>query len=64
MPNHLTPEEIGEAYGLNAHEVLRLCMETGVPVYHGRIDRGLFEVARAAANGETPVEPVAGNEGS
>jgi hypothetical protein len=49
MPNHLTPEEIAEARGIDVEEVLRFCVEHGVPVFQGRIDKTLFAAAWKAA---------------
>jgi hypothetical protein len=43
MPNHLTPEELSEELGIDRDDVIRLCVEEGVPIYHGKIDRFLFE---------------------
>jgi hypothetical protein len=45
MANHLTPAEIADLVGLSEKEVLRLCFEHAVPVWHGRIDKTLFAAA-------------------
>jgi hypothetical protein len=42
MANHLTPEELSKELGLDRQEVIRVCVEEGVPIYQGRIDRYLF----------------------
>ena len=42
MPNHLTPEEISEECGIARDEVIRICVEEHVPIYHGKIDKTLF----------------------
>lgn len=42
MANHLTPEELSEALGIDRKEVVRLCVEEAVPIYNGRIDKTLF----------------------
>lgn len=42
MANHLTPTELARVAGLERREVIRKCMETGVPIFHGRIDKNLF----------------------
>ena len=42
MPNHLTPEELSKELGLDRQEVIRVCVEEGVPIYQGKIDRYLF----------------------
>ena len=43
MPNHLTPEELSKELGIDRQEVIRVCMEEGVPIYHGKIDKSLFQ---------------------
>ncbi|HEY8108338.1 MAG TPA: hypothetical protein VIC70_06525 [Gaiellaceae bacterium] len=42
MANHLTPEELSKEFGLDRQEVIRVCVEEGVPIYHGKIDKYLF----------------------
>jgi hypothetical protein len=42
MANHLTPTELARESGLGRREVLTKCMEMGVPVFKGRIDKSLF----------------------
>jgi hypothetical protein len=42
MANHLTPTELARAAGLERQEVLSKCVENGVPVFKGRIDKSLF----------------------
>jgi hypothetical protein len=42
MANHLTPTELAREAGLERREVLSKCLETGVPIFHGRIDKNLF----------------------
>ena len=46
MPNHLTPEELSREFGIERSEVIRICVEEHVPVYHGRIDKTLFEAVQ------------------
>ena len=46
MANHLTPEELSEEFGLKREEVIRLCHEQHVPIYHGKIDKSLFAAVR------------------
>ncbi len=43
MPNHLTPEELSNETGLDRDEIIKLCIEEGVPIYHGKIDKTLFQ---------------------
>ena len=42
MANHLTPEELSEELGIERQEVIRVCLEEGVPIYQGKIDKTLF----------------------
>jgi hypothetical protein len=43
MANHLTPAELAEQLQMERQEVIGKCVELGVPIFHGRIDRTLFE---------------------
>jgi hypothetical protein len=43
VANHLTPEELSKELGIEREEVIRLCIEEAIPIYHGKIDRSLFE---------------------
>ena len=42
MANHLTPTELARESGLERREVITKCMELGVPIFQGRIDKTLF----------------------
>ncbi len=42
MAIHLTPTELGREAGMHRREVIRRCMELGVPIFQGRIDKTLF----------------------
>ncbi len=42
MANHLTPTELARESGLERREVISKCMEMGVPIFQGRIDKTLF----------------------
>jgi hypothetical protein len=55
MPNHLTPDELSKETGLDRQEVIRLCIEEGVPIYQGKIDKFLFQ-APLEALGATPAK--------
>jgi hypothetical protein len=52
VPNHLTPEELSKELGIERDEIIRVCMEESIPIYHGKIDRFLFE-AQLQASGVT-----------
>ncbi|MDX6665041.1 MAG: hypothetical protein QOG68_1247 [Solirubrobacteraceae bacterium] len=42
MANHLTPTELAREAGLERKEVITKCVEFGVPIFQGRIDKSLF----------------------
>jgi hypothetical protein len=43
MANHLTPSELADQLQMDQQEVIGRCVAMGVPIFHGRIDRTLFE---------------------
>lgn len=45
MAHHLTPAELADQLHMERQEVIGKCVQMGVPIYHGRIDRTLFEVS-------------------
>ena len=55
MPNHLTPEELSKELGIDRQEIIRVCVEEGVPIYQGKIDKTLFQ-AHLQATGATQNE--------
>jgi hypothetical protein len=48
MANHLTPDELAKEMGIDRDEVIRICLEEGVPIYHGKIDKTLFQASLEA----------------
>jgi hypothetical protein len=42
MANHLTPTELAREAGLERRDVITKCVELGVPIFNGRIDKTLF----------------------
>jgi hypothetical protein len=42
MAVHLTPTELARESGLDRRSVITKCMELGVPIFDGRIDKTLF----------------------
>jgi hypothetical protein len=57
MANHLTPTELARESGLGRREVLSKCMEMGIPIFKGRIDKSLFlaSIRQRAAPGRRAV---------
>ena len=49
MPNHLTPTELADEVNMKRREVISKCMEMGVPIFNGRIDKTLFVTSMRAA---------------
>ena len=50
MANHLTPTELAREAGLERREVITKCMELGVPIFQGGIDKTLFLASLQHAN--------------
>jgi hypothetical protein len=42
MANHLTPSELAREAGLDRRDVISKCVELGVPIFNGKIDKNLF----------------------
>jgi hypothetical protein len=51
MAHHLTPAELADQLQMERQEVIGKCVELGVPIYHGRIDRTLFETSLRTISG-------------
>lgn len=43
MAIHLTPTELADELQMKRRDVIAKCMQMGVPIFQGRIDRTLFE---------------------
>ncbi len=55
MANHLTPTELAREAGLERRDVIAKCMELGVPIFQGRIDKTLFLASlRATERAQQP----------
>jgi hypothetical protein len=57
MAIHLTPTELAREAGMERREVIEKCMEMGVPIFQGRIDKTLF---LANLSEQTTVQHVGG----
>jgi hypothetical protein len=53
MANHLTPEELSKEIGMERTEIIKVCIQEGVPIYQGKIDKYLFQ-AQLEALGAMP----------
>ncbi len=52
MAIHLTPTELGREAGMHRRDVISKCMEMGVPIFQGRIDKTLFLSTLKHASGD------------
>ena len=58
MAIHLTPTELAREAGMERREVIEKCMEMGVPIFQGRIDKTLF-LANVSEQATSPRARVA-----
>jgi len=65
MSNHLTPTELARESGLERREVLVKCLELGVPIFQGRIDKSLFMASLDGVSDDVSVAmpPAVGGSG-
>ena len=54
MANHLTPEELSKELGIEREQVIRVCVQEGVPIYQGKIDKTLFQAQLQALAAAQP----------
>jgi hypothetical protein len=43
VANHLTPTELADELQMKRQEVIGKCVQMGIPIFHGRIDKTLFK---------------------
>ncbi len=58
MAIHLTPTELARETGMERREVIVKCMEMGVPIFQGRIDKTLFIATLSEQGVQTPQTAV------
>lgn len=56
MAIHLTPSELARETGMDRRVVIEKCMELGVPIFQGRIDKTLFLANLAQASEPRPTQ--------
>jgi Translation initiation factor IF-2, N-terminal region len=61
VANHLTPSELAEELQMKRQEVIGKCMQMGIPIFHGRIDRFLFETSLRSMTGQQQQREVRTN---
>ena len=54
MANHLTPSELAEELHMKRQEVIGKCVQMGVPIFHGRIDKSLFQTSLRSTPSQGP----------
>jgi uncharacterized protein (DUF58 family) len=52
VANHLTPSELAEELHMKRQEVIGRCVQMGVPIFHGRIDKSLFQSSLRSTPGQ------------
>jgi hypothetical protein len=57
MAIHLTPTELAREAGMERREVIEKCMEMGVPIFQGRIDKTLFLANLTEQSAATSARP-------
>lgn len=53
MANHLTPSELADELHMKRQEVIGKCVQMGVPIFHGRIDKSLFQTSLRSATAQS-----------
>ncbi len=59
MANHLTPAELARESGLERQDVIVKCVELGVPIFNGKIDKTLFLSSVRESPGSAAARPQA-----
>ena len=59
MAIHLTPTELARESGLDRRDVIAKCMELGVPIFQGKIDKTLFLSSLRETGAEVGTEATA-----
>ena len=59
LSNHLTPTELADKVQMDRQEVISKCMEMGVPIFNGRIDKSLFETSLRSLKQQHPQDAQA-----
>ena len=58
MANHLTPSELAEEMHMKRQEVIGKCVEMGVPIFRGRIDKSLFRTSLRQSHPQSSQRPA------
>jgi hypothetical protein len=58
VANHLTPSELADELHMKRQEVIGKCVEMGVPIFHGRIDKSLFRTSLQQTSAQGAEQPA------
>jgi hypothetical protein len=63
MAIHLTPTELARESGMERRDVIVKCVEWGIPIFNGRIDKTLFlsslrEITGSTSQTQQQVQPA------
>jgi hypothetical protein len=58
VANHLTPSELADELHMKRQEVIGKCVQMGVPIFHGRIDKSLFKSSLRQSSEEPQAQEV------
>jgi hypothetical protein len=58
VANHLTPSELAEELHMKRQEVIGKCVEMGVPIFRGRIDKSLFRSSLRQSPAQSEQRPA------
>jgi hypothetical protein len=59
VANHLTPTELADEVKMKRQDVISKCMEMGVPIFNGRIDKSLFQTSLRGLQQQQPQDAQA-----
>jgi hypothetical protein len=59
VANHLTPTELADEVDMKRREVISKCMEMGIPIFNGRIDKTLFVTSLQQLTDQAPKQAQA-----
>jgi hypothetical protein len=59
MANHFTPDELAAELNTGTHDVIQLCVNEGIPIYKGKIDRSLLTAVMRTKGIQLPKAEVA-----
>ena len=60
MAIHLTPTELADELHMTRRDVIDKCMQMGVPIFNGRIDKTLFAASLRKLTGQAGQPRTAG----